>query len=238
MTTSIERLRVFTAPEGRHGNVLAVVRDGAAVPDEASRQALAREIGLSETVFVDDPRSGAVDIYTPGLRLPFAGYPLIGVAWLLGLEQLTLPVGEIAARHDREFTWITARAEWAPPRTLRQHASAADVDGLAVPEPGEWIYAWAWEDEETGRVRARGFPGRGDGIDEDEATGAAAILLTQQLQRPLTITQGRGSRLLTRPLPHGLIELGGRVCIHSEAPTDDQPAWDHRVALGTPPRRT
>ncbi|WP_436843466.1 PhzF family phenazine biosynthesis protein [Streptomyces hundungensis] len=226
MINGIERLRVFVNPEGRHGNILAVVRDGAAVPDEASRQALARELGLSETVFVDDLQTGSVDIFTPGLRLPFAGYPLIGVAWLLGLEHLTLPVGKVAARHEHGLTWITARAEWAPRRTLRQHASADVVSTLAIPEPGEWIYAWAWEDEEAGHVRARGFPGRGDGIDEDEATGAAALLLTHQLQRPLTITQGRGSQLLTRPLPHGLIELGGRVCTETEASTAPTAATD------------
>src|SRR5690242_19829802 len=106
MITGIERLRVFTDADGRHGNVLAVARDGAAFPDQASRQALARELGLSETVFVDDPQDGDVDIYTPGLRLPFAGYPLIGVAWLLELERLSLPVGTIAARHDQDRTWI------------------------------------------------------------------------------------------------------------------------------------
>ncbi|TDU03086.1 PhzF family phenazine biosynthesis protein [Streptomyces sp. 846.5] len=220
MITGIERLRVFTDPDGRHGNVLAVARDGAAFPDQASRQALARELGLSETVFVDDPQEGAVDIYTPGLRLPFAGYPLIGVAWLLELERLSLPVGTITARHDQGRTWITARPEWAQSRTLRQHSSVGEVNGLAIPEPGEWIYAWAWENEDTGHIRARGFPGRGDGIDEDEATGAAAMLLTHQLQRPLTITQGRGSQLFTRPLPDGLIEIGGRVRLHSELDHD------------------
>jgi predicted PhzF superfamily epimerase YddE/YHI9 len=60
-------------------------------------------------------------------------------------------------------------------------------------------------------VRARAFPGRGDGIEEDEATGAAALLLTAQLGRALNITQGRGSQLLTAPQPGGLVEIGGRV---------------------------
>lgn len=60
-------------------------------------------------------------------------------------------------------------------------------------------------------MRARAFPGRGDGIDEDEATGAAALLLTAQLHRALNITQGKGSQILTAPQPEGLIEVGGRV---------------------------
>ncbi|WP_406508880.1 PhzF family phenazine biosynthesis protein [Streptomyces sp. NBC_00212] len=214
----IDVLRVFCGPDGRHGNALAVVREGADVPGEAARQELARQLGFSETVFVDDPERGTVDIYTPGLRLPFAGHPVVGAAWLLDLDVLELPVGDVFARQDGEFTWITARAGWAPPRTLRQYASAAEVDALAVPEPGEWIYAWSWQDEAAGRVRARAFPGRGDGIDEDEATGAAALLLTHQLGRALNITQGRGSQLLTAPGPDDTIELGGRVLLERAMP--------------------
>ncbi|MGA5405706.1 PhzF family phenazine biosynthesis protein [Streptomyces lavendulocolor] len=211
MNTAYDVVAVFCGGDGRHGNPLGVVRDGRSHPDEASRQAFAKQLGFSETVFVDDPERGVVDIYTPGVRLPFAGHPLVGTAWLLDLEVLNPPAGEVWARDDGEFTWITARAEWAPDRTLRQHASAAEVDALDVPPPGEWIYAWAWEDEAAGRVRARAFPGRGDGIEEDEATGAAALLLTARLGRALNIRQGRGSQLLTAPGPDGTIELGGRV---------------------------
>ncbi|QGV80920.1 PhzF family phenazine biosynthesis protein [Streptomyces ficellus] len=211
MNTAYDVLAVFCGGDGRHGNLLGVVRDGRAHPDEASRQAFAKHLGFSETVFVDDPERGVVDIYTPGVRLPFAGHPLVGTAWLLDLEVLNPPAGEVWARDDGEFTWITARPEWAPDRTLRAYASAAEVDALDVPEPGDWVYAWAWEDEAAGRIRARAFPGRGDGIDEDEATGAAALLLTARLGRALNITQGRGSQLLTAPGPDGTIELGGRV---------------------------
>ncbi|PJN01206.1 phenazine biosynthesis protein PhzC/PhzF [Streptomyces sp. CB01201] len=214
----IDVLRVFCGPDGGHGNALGVVREGADVPGEAARQELARQLGFSETVFVDDPERGTVDIYTPGVRLPFAGHPLVGTAWLLDLEVLELPVGDVLARQDGEFTWITTRSEWVPPRTLRQYASAAEVDALAVPEPGEWVYAWAWQDEAAGRVRARAFPGRGDGIEEDEATGAAALLLTQSLGRALNITQGAGSQLLTAPGPDGEIELGGRVLLDPAVP--------------------
>ncbi|MFE4593489.1 PhzF family phenazine biosynthesis protein [Streptomyces laurentii] len=209
--TDIDILRVFCTADGRNGNRLGVVREGRAYPDEASRQALAKELGFSETVFVDDPERGDVDIYTPGTRLPFAGHPLVGAAWLLDLEVVRPPAGEVWVRGDGEFTWIEARAEWAPPRTLRRYATAEEVEGLDVPEPGEWIYAWAWEDESAGRIRARGFPGRGDGVDEDEATGAAALLLTAELGRALNIVQGRGSQMLTAPGPDGVVELGGRV---------------------------
>ena len=209
-------LTVFCGPAGDFGNTLGVVRE-VDVASDAERLAIARDLGFSETVFVDDPVRAAIDIWTPSVRLPFAGHPCVGAAWLLGTSELETDAGTVAARSDREFTWIRARAEWAPPRIFEQCGSAAEVHELEVPPPGEWIYAWAWEDESTGRVRARAFPGRGDGIDEDEATGAAALLLTATLGRGLTITQGRGSQILTCPKTDGSIEIGGRVR-RAEAP--------------------
>ncbi|MFE5188153.1 PhzF family phenazine biosynthesis protein [Streptomyces sp. NPDC056628] len=211
--TDYDVLRVFCGPRGGYGNELGVVRDGSVLPDGRDRQALAGKLGFSETVFVDDPERGVVDIYTPSTRLPFAGYPCVGAAWLLDVPELVTPAGVVGTRIDGEFCWIEARPEWAPPRTLRQYGSAAQVDDLEVPPPGEWIYAWAWEDEAAGRIRARGFPGRGDGIEEDEATGAAAMQLTHRLGRALNITQGAGSQLLTAPQPGGWVELGGRVVL-------------------------
>ncbi|CAK7285133.1 PhzF family phenazine biosynthesis protein [Streptomyces misionensis] len=209
--TDYDVLRVFCGPTGGYGNELGVVRDGSALPERADRQALAAKLGFSETVFVDDPERGVIDIYTPSVRLPFAGYPCVGTAWLLDVPELVVPAGVVGARQDGEFCWVEARPEWPEPRTLRQYATPAEVDALDVPPPGEWVYAWAWEDEAAGRVRARAFPGRGDGIEEDEATGAAALQLTARLGRALNITQGKGSQLLTAPQPEGWVEVGGRV---------------------------
>ncbi|MEU6821336.1 PhzF family phenazine biosynthesis protein [Streptomyces atriruber] len=216
---TLDVVRVFCGPDGRHGNELGVVRDGARIPVRADRQALAGKLGFSETVFVDDPERGVIDIYTPTLRLPFAGHPCVGTSWLLDVPELVTPAGVVESRQDGEFTWITARAEWAPPRTLRRYGTVAEVDALDVPPSGEWIYAWAWQDEAAGRVRARGFPGRDDGIDEDEATGAAALLLTHELGRALNITQGRGSQILTAPGPAGVIEVGGRARLAEFSPS-------------------
>ncbi|MFJ7910288.1 PhzF family phenazine biosynthesis protein [Kitasatospora sp. NPDC096204] len=218
--TEFEVLRVFCGPDGSHGNALGVVRDGAAVPERADRQRIAHELGFSETVFVDDPERGEIDIYAPSVRLPFAGHPCVGAAWLLGVDRLVTAAGEVTVRREGGLTRIGARPEWAPPRTLRQYGSAAEVEALEVPPPGEWVYAWAWQDETAGTVRARAFPGRGDGIDEDEATGAAALLLAARLGRALTVTQGRGSQLLAGPRPGGLVEVGGRVV---RAPRPAQP---------------
>ncbi|MCQ4041265.1 PhzF family phenazine biosynthesis protein [Streptantibioticus rubrisoli] len=210
-------LRVFVGPDGRGGNPLGVVTDGAQVPDADERQRLAAQLGYSETLFVDDASRGAVDIYTPSARLPFAGHPLVGISWLLrergqGTEVLRPPAGDVRTWADGDITWIRGRAEWASGRRTRQYASAAEVDALPAPPPGEgWLYAWAWLDEAAGRVRARAFPRRGDNIVEDEATGAAAVILTAELGRPLDIRQGAASQLLTRPHGTGWIEVGGRT---------------------------
>jgi trans-2,3-dihydro-3-hydroxyanthranilate isomerase len=78
-------LDVFTdVPFG--GNQLAVFVDGPALePDLMQR--IARELNLSETVFVQSSRdsraSRALRIFTPGVELPFAGHPTIGTAHLL-----------------------------------------------------------------------------------------------------------------------------------------------------------
>ncbi|WKX70005.1 PhzF family phenazine biosynthesis protein [Streptomyces sp. XD-27] len=223
----VEVLRVFGGtshaegygggPDGRGGNALGVVRDGAAVPGAARRQALAAELGFSETVFIDDTERGVVDIYTPSVRLPFAGHPLVGTAWLLrdlgrAPDVLRPPAGEVPVSYDGELTWVRGRAAWARGKRTERYGSAAEVDAIPGPPEGEgFLYAWAWLDESAGLVRARAFPRRGDAIVEDEATGAAAVVLTHELGRALDIRQGIGSRILTRPHPDGTVEVGGRV---------------------------
>jgi predicted PhzF superfamily epimerase YddE/YHI9 len=205
-------LRVFVDDEGRFGNPLGVVRDGASVPPGA-RQALAAELGYSETVFVDDAERGEVRIFTPAAELPFAGHPTVGTAWLLGADVLRVPAGEVRVRRDGELTWVAARPEWAPEFDLVQLASASDVEQLGLPPPAARDPAvWAWEEEAAGRVRSRVFP-MSLGIDEDEATGAAAVRLGGSLGRPLTIRQGRGSILHVRPGDDGFVEVGGRVVV-------------------------
>ena len=49
------------------------------------------------------------------------------------------------------------------------------------------------------------------GIGEDEATGAAAVMMGGLLGRPLEIHQGVGSMLHVRPGLDGTVEVGGRV---------------------------
>lgn len=208
---------MFCDSDGRYGNPLGVVLDGAAVPD--GRQEVAARLGFSETVFVDE--DGAVDIYTPWARMPFAGHPLVGTAWLLRrhdvpIEQLRPPAGAVSIWESDGLSWIRARADWAHDVGAEQYPSAYDIETMTDPPPGEgWFYPWAWQDESAGRVRSRGFPSRGEVVVEDEATGVAAIALSTRLGRELTIAQGNGSVIVVRPHPDGTVDLGGHV-VHDE----------------------
>jgi predicted PhzF superfamily epimerase YddE/YHI9 len=211
-------LRVFVAPDGGGGNPLGVFLDGAAVP-EGRRQGVAADLGFSETVFVDDPASGRVRIFTPAAELPFAGHPLVGTGWLLARERRALavlrpPAGEVPTFLDGDgVTWIRGRAEWAPEMDFRQLEEPGQVDALTgAPDGLGFVDCWAWEDEAAGRIRARVFAPRYD-IAEDEATGAAAVRLVSQLGRPVTIRQGAGSLLRARPGPGGTAEVGGEVVL-------------------------
>jgi predicted PhzF superfamily epimerase YddE/YHI9 len=211
-------LRVFVAPGGTGGNPLGVFLDGPAVP-EGRRQAVAADLGYSETVFVEDPAAGAVRIFTPAGELPFAGHPLVGTSWLLARERTAVavlrpPAGEVPTFLDGDgVTWIRGRAEWAPEMDLRQLADPAQVDALdGAPDGLGFADCWAWEDEAAGHIRSRVFAPR-YGIAEDEATGAAAVRLVSRLGRPVTIRQGEGSLLRARPGPDGTAEVGGEVAL-------------------------
>jgi predicted PhzF superfamily epimerase YddE/YHI9 len=200
-------LRVFCAESGSGGNGLAVFVDGAEVPPDR-RQAVAADLGLSETVFVDDAASGAIRIFTPAEELDFAGHPSVGTAWLLdGVETLRPPAGEVAVRRDGEDVYVAARPEWGPPWPLEELGSPEEVEG--PPRGSDLVLVWAWIDEQRGTIRARAFGPR-IGIPEDEATGSAATKVCAQAGRPVEILQGRGSRIVAHPAGDGLVEIGGR----------------------------
>ena len=69
-----------------HGNQLAVFTDAGGLSDEMM-QLTAREMNLSETVFVLSATDGAdarARIFTPVTELPFAGHPVLGTAFVIG----------------------------------------------------------------------------------------------------------------------------------------------------------
>lgn len=83
---SYQVLDVFTDTP-LQGNQLAVFDDGDGLSYELM-QRTARELNLSETVFMLPPSEDGADvrirIFTPTVELPFAGHPTLGSAYVIG----------------------------------------------------------------------------------------------------------------------------------------------------------
>lgn len=116
MSQALERLARWRPPAGAarrlryvlldvfaarplEGNQLAVFLDAAEL-DGALMQAVARELKLSETVFLQGAGGGGdvrLRIFTPAAELPFAGHPVLGAAVVLAgaldRRQVTLETG-------------------------------------------------------------------------------------------------------------------------------------------------
>lgn len=101
------------------GNPLAVFTDGRGL-DSTLMQRLARELNLSESVFVLPAEASGharLRIFTPATELPFAGHPTLGAAFVLGgplqseLVRLETGSGVVPVRLEREganvvFGWM------------------------------------------------------------------------------------------------------------------------------------
>jgi predicted PhzF superfamily epimerase YddE/YHI9 len=219
MGVDVAVLRVFTDADGAFGNPLGVV-DAAAVA-AAHRQAVATELGYSETIVIDLPVNGSTTahahIFTPVTELPFAGHPTVGAAWWLRergtpVNTLQVPAGIVQVRFPDDLTAVVARSEWGPEFAIHDLAS---VDQVLAADPADYAddayhYLWAWVDHDSGHIRSRMFANE-VGVPEDEATGSAAIRITDHLSRDLRITQGKGSHIVTRWNPEGWVQVAGRV---------------------------
>jgi predicted PhzF superfamily epimerase YddE/YHI9 len=219
MSYDVTVLRVFTDSAGNFGNALGVV--DASTVDVSWHQRIAAQLGYSETVFIDLPSAGSTTaharIYTRLTELPFAGHPTVGASWWLRakgtpIRTLRVPAGLVQVSYDDEVTAISARSEWAPEFAVHDLES---LDDLAAADPADFAddvahYLWTWTDEAAGSLRSRFFAAN-LGVAEDEATGSAAVRMTDYLSRDLTITQGKGSVIHTTWSPEGWVRVAGRV---------------------------
>ncbi len=130
------------------GNPLAIVRDAQDLTT-AQMQTIARELNLSETIFVMPPRDAAhtarVRIFFPKAEIPFAGHPTIGCAiHLSGLgeasgdaaveitleEQAGLVPVQVRRANGRLTAEFTAPLLPSPCRVIEDTALAAAALGL------------------------------------------------------------------------------------------------------------
>ena len=95
MKRRLYTLDVFTT-RAFAGNPLAVITDGDGL-SQSTMQAIAREMNLSETVFVQRPTNNRalarLRIFTTTQELPFAGHPVVGT-WFLLAELGVVPASE------------------------------------------------------------------------------------------------------------------------------------------------
>lgn len=129
------------------GNPLAVVADADDLPPERM-QRIAREMNLSETVFVlrDSGDADAwIRIFTPSTELPFAGHPTLGTALLLGestgadLIRLKTGAGVVRVALERkDGRVVSGRMEqpiptWAPYERADELLAALGVGSSQLP---------------------------------------------------------------------------------------------------------
>jgi trans-2,3-dihydro-3-hydroxyanthranilate isomerase len=123
------------------GNPLAVFTEAAGIPGPLM-QRTARELNLSETVFVQPAKRGGdarLRIFTPTQELPFAGHPTLGAAFVVGTRdasdrvRLETGIGIIPVDLERRdgrvvFGWLTQPVpRWRP----YEHAGEV-LDALGV----------------------------------------------------------------------------------------------------------
>lgn len=137
-------LRVFTREE-KGGNHLGVVTDVTGLT-ERGMQDIAIANGFSETVFIDWRDGGVplVRIFTPGRELPFAGHPLVGAAWVLGMigpgacDRMRCGVGEIPFRVVGDVVWVDT-----PMVESVRSAPEAEAIAMAARLPSPLAAWWA-----------------------------------------------------------------------------------------------
>ncbi len=99
------------------GNALAVFPDSHGLDDD-TMQRIARELNLSETVFIGEPALPdcvkSFRIFTPVREMIFAGHPTVGAAYVL-LEQNSVPDGAESFQVEEKVGPVTIRVERSEP---------------------------------------------------------------------------------------------------------------------------
>jgi trans-2,3-dihydro-3-hydroxyanthranilate isomerase len=124
------------------GNQLAVFTDARGLADE-TMQALALEIGFSETVFVLPAEAGGtarMRIFNPHAEMPFAGHPILGTAFVLGaplqLGAVALETGAgivtVALERDQSGKLVFGRMTQPVPRVEPVEAPERVLAALGV----------------------------------------------------------------------------------------------------------
>lgn len=198
-------LRIAAFSDGEVGGNPAGVSIGAALPDEATMQRVAAEVGFSETAFAAPAPGGfRVRYFTPESEVPFCGHATIALGAALALEHgdgvfgLTLNEAKITVEGRREGGIIAAALQSPPTRSAAAEpglvAAALELFGYAPADldpsiPAALVNAGvnhlvlALRSRE--KLRAMTYARNAfasSGVVEDPATGAAAAAFAGYLR--------------------------------------------------------
>ena len=200
MSIDVTVLRVFTDSDGNFGNPLGVV--DAARSTRRSASADRNRIGLQRNGFRRPARatgaSTATHASTPrATELPFAGHPTVGASWWLRdrgtpINTLQVPAGMVQVHYDDDVTTVSARSEWAPEfaiHDLDSSTSCSPPTQPTIPTTSRTTCGRG-STRSAGSLRSRMFAAN-LGVPEDEATGSAAVRITDYLSRDLTSPRAR-----------------------------------------------
>jgi trans-2,3-dihydro-3-hydroxyanthranilate isomerase len=206
------------------GNPLAVFVNAPELPT-ARYQAWAREMNLSETVFLwpkADRQRYRCRIFTPFRELPFAGHPTIGAAWTLSWLGL---IGEEALQEtEAGLTTVQVQADgmtWLTPPTgvLGARVPAAEAaEALGIPTL--WV-----SEERPPQIASAGLPHLLVHLDIDEI---ASVRPPMDRMRQVLDQWGAGGLLVWAFEPGG-----NRVHARGFAPgygVDEDPATGSAAA--------
>jgi trans-2,3-dihydro-3-hydroxyanthranilate isomerase len=175
-------------------------------------QAIATDLGYSETVFLDwrEPGNPRARIFTPAREMPFAGHPLVGAAYVLlglgpgGPDRIDCEIGSVGIRRDGRTTWVDAPGDqaveplivdlggWVDPHEMvvvrmpdpYLLIELRDPDRVArtMPRAPAGYETYVWAWIEQGRRVRARFFAPEIGVVEDPGTGSAAVALAAALR--------------------------------------------------------
>ena len=224
------------------GNALAVFTDARAIPPPRMQQ-IAREMNLSETVFVlpaEDAGDARIRIFTPASELPFAGHPTLGSALVLAesrggdLIRLETGAGMIPVEIQRQDGRIVSGSmrqpipTWEPYEAAGELLAALGVQSSLLPVevyrngPRHVYVALGGEDAVASLTPDLGALARLPDVGVNCFAGSGARWKTRMFAPAYGVAEDPATGSAAGPLAlhlarHGRIAFGQRIEIHQGA---------------------
>lgn len=216
---TVHVVRIFVNESNEFGSSVGIVIDEGYTLSSSRRLEITRQLGFSETVFVNQIALGDMSIYSKQGEIAFAS-PLLGAVWFVEqqgkrLSTITCQSKFIDVLHDKGLTWLRLPdTSTLPPWDLHELPNPTEVDRLRQVDRSSNEHTLFWapmgQKMSTPQIRARTFA-PGWGIPEEEANGSGSMLLAHRLGKSIDVLHGKGSHIQVITNDKGLV-IGGSVC--------------------------